>query len=787
MRDEKDLFREESFDFKYYYYKFLDYWYVFPIVVLISLGIAYYMNHKNPEIYRVETTLLIRQEQSAMDLKALVPENLMGGSTVEDQRVYNEIGILKSYALTKQTIHDLDFEVSYYREERLADKQLYHLAPFSVEFDRNHLQPLNAKFRVKANENGTYHLTLNKEEAFLYNYLTHQHQRTVKPIRLEKNVRMGDTVETDFCRFSIIPNSKYRQGSWKSDYYFSFQSYERLYRRYHNFEVSAGENSTILTISLKTRNVEKGKRFLDNLMDFYLKRSVRKKNEVAQKTIEYIESQASEISDSLRQAEEQLEEYRSSEQLLDVGILTEKSYENLDRLQSKKAEIMVKLKYFEYLKNYLSENKDVQELVAPSSMGVEDPLLQNLLGKLSDLYSEKTDMEINSKKENPYLAGLKVKISELRRTLLENIENLENKNNIRLNDVEARMNKLSSEVKQLPLKQRQLYNIERQFELYNELYTYLLKKRSETEIGKAGNIPVHEVIDQARLSPATPIAPKSRRNYLMAILLGLVIPGGAILLRDYFNDRVTDSATIERITDFPIVGNIMHKKTASENIVYSEPRSPLAEAFRAVRTNFQFIDTAEDVPVAMITSSGQGEGKSFVSINLASSFALYQKKTVLVSFDLRRPNVYNIFHIKNQHGLSCYLSNNCDFEDIIFHSDIENLDVIPAGHIPPNPSELIASPQTAEFFQKLKAKYDYIVIDTPPVGLVTDAYLLVKYATTNLFVVRHNHTSKRMLQTLVRNLDQKNIRNVNILINDINMKSKGYEYQYGYNYDAAYY
>jgi len=193
------------------------------------------------------------------------------------------------------------------------------------------------------------------------------------------------------------------------------------------------------------------------------------------------------------------------------------------------------------------------------------------------------------------------------------------------------------------------------------------------------------------------------------------------------------------------------------------------------------------VITTLISSPSQGEGKSFVSLNLATSFAMYERKTVLVSFDLRRPNLYNMVNIEEGPGLSNYLSNNCEFEEIIHPSEIDNLEVIPAGAIPPNPSELIASAKTGDLFEKLKKKYSYIIIDTPPVGLVTDAFLLVKYSNANLFVVRHNYTSKRMFDSLIKNLSQKKIRHVNLVVNDINLKSKSYEYQYGYYYNYSYY
>ncbi|MFP4604047.1 MAG: CpsD/CapB family tyrosine-protein kinase [Bacteroidales bacterium] len=270
-------------------------------------------------------------------------------------------------------------------------------------------------------------------------------------------------------------------------------------------------------------------------------------------------------------------------------------------------------------------------------------------------------------------------------------------------------------------------------------------------------------------------------------MLGFLIPGGIIILKDYFNDKITDLETIEKTTEYSVLGNLSHKKEDTENIVYYFPKSLVAETFRSIRTNFQFITGGEKVTTVLISSATQGEGKSFVSVNLATSFAMYKRKTVLVSFDLRRPNLYNLFNIKDKQGLSAYLSNNCNLEDIIYQTDVEMLDVIPAGYIPPNPSELIASEVTARLFEKLKGMYEYIIIDTPPAGLVTDAFLLVKYTNSNLFVVRHNYTREKMFESFVKNLKQKNIRNVNFIVNDITLKSRGYEYNYGYNYNYSYY
>ena len=788
MAEEHDLLKEEQLDIKYYIVKFLNYWYFFPIAIVIALAIAYYLNQSTPGIYKVSTSLLIRQEQSAFGLKSLTPENLFEGNTLEEQRIYNEIGILRSYGLIRKTLNELDFEVSYFVDHRFAHKELYHQSPFIFDFDTSYAQLAGARVQVTSIDKNRFEVFCEQDKAFLYSYEKESMIRLIEDVEFSDTLSLGEEINNEFIKGTFIQNPRSKRSMDPEEtYFFRFNTYRQLVRKYHSFDVGTDDKSTILNISLETNNIEKGKKYLDQLIELYLKRTVSKKNEIANATLGFLNNQIQEISDSLKSSEKKLQIFRSSEQLMNMDILTEQTYAKLDQYQSERAEILVRQKYYDYLTNYLKKNKDVQELIAPTSMGIEDPLLMNLVNKLSDLYTEKTELEVNSKKENPYLNALKMKIEDLKSSLLETLENLKNKSQIRLSDIESRVNELTGKVKGLPAKQRLLFGYERRFELYNEIYTYLLKKRSETEVGKAANIPVHEVLDKARLKTLTPIKPRPRKNYLIALLMGIIVPAGLILLIDYFNDKITDINTIERMTDFPVLGHIIHNKHKAENVVFERTRSPLAEAFRSVRTNFQFITGKEDGSVILVSSASQGEGKSFVSLNIATAFALYEKKTVLVSFDLRRPNLYDIFNIDDKVGLSSYLSKNLQFEEIIHKTAISNLDIIPAGKIPPNPSELIASVRTGEFFERLKQEYDHIILDTPPVGLVTDAFLLVKYTDANLFVVRHNFTKRRMLNTLIKNIEQKKIQNVSLLVNDIKLKSRNYEYNYGYSYNFNYY
>jgi capsular exopolysaccharide synthesis family protein len=272
-------------------------------------------------------------------------------------------------------------------------------------------------------------------------------------------------------------------------------------------------------------------------------------------------------------------------------------------------------------------------------------------------------------------------------------------------------------------------------------------------------------------------------NYIIAAFLGLVLPFIIILTKDFFNNKVTDIKDIEQITSFPLIGQVLHNTSKVKAIITEYPKSPLADSFRAIRTNVNFFSQGNDKMVILITSSMSGEGKSFSSINIASVYALLGKKTLLLGFDLRRPALYKEFNLKNEKGITSYLIKTAEIKDIIQRTQIENLDLISAGPIPPNPVELIASERNKQFFEELKKLYDYIIIDSSPIGAVTDTFLLFGFADINIFTVRHNYSLKDAVKTNLKNIRLKNISNITILVNDVKMSKNSY----GYAYQSSYY
>lgn len=315
-----------------------------------------------------------------------------------------------------------------------------------------------------------------------------------------------------------------------------------------------------------------------------------------------------------------------------------------------------------------------------------------------------------------------------------------------------------------------------------------MQRRAEAQILRASNTPDNEIIDEARIDRTVRVAPRSSMNYLIALILGLLIPALYLFLKDFFNTTIKDRKDVEKLSNFPIVGQIIESNDKDPMVVINSPKSSISESFRSVRTNVEYITQSKPKCVILVTGDSQGVGKTFNSINTASIYALYGKKTILLGFDMRKPKLFQEFGLNNNVGLSTFLSNKDNLDDIIQASGkISNLDIITSGPIPPNPSELIASEKCATLFEQLKERYDYIIIDTPPLGLVTDAFLLMRHSDVNLYVVRQGITNKNIFGSIIKDMEDRGIK-ANIILNGIKQEG-GYGYRYGsykYGYSYAY-
>jgi len=398
--------------------------------------------------------------------------------------------------------------------------------------------------------------------------------------------------------------------------------------------------------------------------------------------------------------------------------------------------------------------------------------------------AQQSNLIKNNQEKNPLVQKLAIQIQNIKKTISENISAAGKTTSIAIDEMNKRIKKTETEISKLPATQRQLGNIERKYRLNDAIYNYLLEKRAEAKITKASNLPDDIIIEPAKMVGFGPVSPNKKLNYLIALFLGMAVPFGYLMTRSALNNKVETQDDIERLTDVPVLGKILHNKYKTSNVMFEFPKSNIAESYRALRTNLDFYVRGGQKKVIMVTSSMEGEGKSFIAQNIAMSYAQLGRRTILIDFDMRKRKIIFNALLETKEGLSSYLINSANLEDIIIKSPHENLDYILSGVVPPNPTELMALDKTENLITKLKNDYDYIVMDTTPLAQVTDAYLLINHAEVKVMVTRYNFTIKKVFSLVMKDLKQKKIDHVCIVLNDNRYNRDQYGYGYGYNNKA---
>jgi len=787
---------QDDIDLMKYIYLFLGNWYWFVLAFIVSIGIAFFINKYSAKVYRVNASLLV-EDQSQSGMGSMFGKNdiLSGfGYYPSYSNFQNQILIMSSQTLVSKTLHSLDFNISYYKDEILGPQEKLSEVPFIVMPDYSKPQPLGVTFTIKLGNDGSMDLKseVTGDKITLYNYLTEKSGKELDKLEIDKQVRFGDQVEGEGFSFVIVPrNSKeeeddkgYKEGEWL----FRFNSYGALVKSWSTeLELeSVDEEASMVKLEIQSECPEKASLFLNKHLEMYMQRTLDKKNQVATNTIDFIDRQLTSIADSLDITEVNLQNFRRNNEVVDLSFQSQQLFEQAKELDNQKAAMKMQDDYFRYLLGYLADNREAGDIVAPSVMGINDPLLNNLVLELNKMADQKIAMSGTGPSKNPYVATVDSQIRNAKARLEENTRNLVNNNNLAMRDVNNRLSILMSEIRKLPQTERELLGIERKFKLNDNIYTYLLQRQAEAQIAKASNTPDNEVIDPAIVKEM--IRPTPAKNYAIAGLAGLAVPALVLILLSAFNNKIESEDDIKSRTDIPVAGHIIHSSRDYQTVVLNDPKSQVAETFRNLRTRLQFFTKDTLSPVILITSSIPAEGKTFASINLASVCSLAGKKTVLVGFDLRKPKIYNDFNIKGEIGVSTYLIGQNTLDEIIQYSGHPNLSVIVAGPIPPNPAELAGSLKTKELLEGLRKRFDYIIIDSAPLGAVSDSFSLAQLSDITIILVRHKKTIKHILENTIADARANGITGLSLLLNDIS-RSKGvygysgrYKYGYGYRY-----
>lgn len=773
---------EEGTNVKEFLFRILSKWHWFVLFGFIGCVLGFLVSKSQPATYSLSASVLINDESQSMGIEQLFDGFDLGSKA----NIENHILMLKSYTLNHKALENLDRKVSWYKKGVLKDVGLYNNYPFKVELTKGAKNISGLSIEIIPQTNDSYKLVVDGEYA----------ESSVKhKLDFTDKGRYGERFHDQYFDFVISKNESIKLTD--KHYYFKINNLDELTKAsLKNLDVSLATKKAdgiILTYkgTIPAREVD----YMNELIRVYMEYGLSEKNRTSENTVRFIDMQLDGIVDSLNVAGENFSDFRSKNGIVDLSQEARLVVEKLEELESEKALAERQLEYFKSLQIYMGDSEQMKLMVVPSVVGIVDAGLNAQVVKLGELYGKRSSLSVVVREKNPSVIMLNQEIKNTRESLSENLRNLLSNAEVNLNALNKRMNKIQMELAGLPRTEQKLINIKRRFDLNNELYTFLLQKRAEAAITTASNVSDAQVLDPARVETAEKTGPKTMINLIVGLILGCAIPFLLIVIGDYFNDSIQSKEDIEKESKLPIMGEIAHNNYSTELPIVKNPRSEIAESFRGLRTNLQYLfKQNQGCKVLALHSMVPGEGKTFNSLNLAGIIAMNSKKVLLVGCDLRKPRLHSIFGVDNKLGLSTYLIGNQNIGEVIRPTDIKNLYFVNSGPIPPNPAELLGMDAFANFIEEAKKDFDYIVMDNAPVTLVTDGILAGKHADVNLFVLRQGYSNKNQIKFINQVAEKESILQVGVVLNDVVYKGYGYgygknysDYVYGYAYGNGYY
>jgi tyrosine-protein kinase Etk/Wzc len=762
---------ESSFDIMEWVLHFLHHWYLFVIGIIISLGLAYLQNRTWLPAYKSAGTMIIEEYRTSSSTQAL-----MQGFGVQAgyKNVDNQVIMLGSNDLISKVVDSLpQLTVDYISRGNFKVRNLYSTSPIFIQHDYIAPEAYNLLFRIKLNTNGTFNITVDENKQYE---------------KFSLNGKIGEPLQHNLFFITVYNTYGY---TGKNELYFKFRDKNSLIgdfasRLRFNYVT---EGSSVLEISLESQMPDRDVDFINMLAETFLSENLERKNDAANKTIKFIDSQLSNVSKSLAVSEDEMTSFRQRNQIVDVSSHTGDLLGKASQFDSELSALKLRETYLDYLTNYLKTNMADGSVVAPSSLGLNEPMLMALVQQINDLNLKRS--EIPSK--NIYYSKYTNDIENVKKVVNEVTKNMRKSLEIEKADFNSRYSKVRKEIDELPEKELEMISIERRYKMDDNYYTFFLQKRAEAEILKSSNTPDNNILDKARVITVTNGGTQSKTT-MTFLLFGILIPALIVVLKLLMNNTVRSAKDVDKNSPFQLIGMVRHTQSTDPLLVSKNPRSAFTEMFRVIRTRVEFIVQRKKNIMIMITSGESGDGKTYFCVNLAGIYAMASPRTLLVDMDIRKPSVTKRFNINQSDGVTNYLIGQCELNDVILKLPGVEFDILPAGTVPPNSGELIRSEKLLEMFKILRERYDYIIVDTSPIGVVADAYSLAFQSDINLYIVRNNKTNKAFFKKITNQLYMDKLTNMFTVINDVAVEenryskyySKKYTYGYGYGYGYGY-
>ncbi|WP_343308200.1 polysaccharide biosynthesis tyrosine autokinase [Chitinophaga niabensis] len=738
-------------------YRYLSYWPLFLLAAALGVGVAMLYLRYATATYKISATLLVKEESKKLGEKDLLASLDLFGT---DKNIENEMQILYSRTLATEVARNLQLYGEVYQKGNVRDLIAYENAPLQFKF----LEP----GKIKAGKPEIVPFVYNASKATVSLY--------------DKTYPLNDTVATPWGKMLI----KAHQGVLPDDktYYLQITDEKQLTQvllsRLSVAPVS--KMGTVIKLEYSDVAPRRGEDILNELIRVYNAAAIEDKNRVAASTMSFVEDRLNIVTQELGDVEAKVEQFKRREGIVDISEQSKLFLESVQENDSKMSEANMQLSVLDAIEKYVS-GKGEGENIVPATLGLSDPVLMELVAKLYETEMERERLKKTTGENSPVLGALNRQIAKLTPSIMENINSLRANLNAGKEKLESANSRFMGILRSVPGKEKALIEVSREREIKNSIYTFLLQKREETALAYAAAISDSRIVDAAE-SSSVPFSPKKMTVLAMAIIAGIVVVAAIITIKDMLNREIVERAEIEKATAAPIVAEIMYDDNNEALVIGDGKRSLVAEQFRSLRTSLSYIGLNGDNKTLLVTSSISGEGKSFVSINLAASISLIRKKVVLLEFDLRKPMISKMLGIKREPGITNYLVGRSSISDMLQPvPGNEYLFVLPAGVIPPNPTELILNGRLEEMLSHLKTMFDYVIIDTAPVGLVTDARLLAPFADACLYVLRQQVTPKLHLKQIDELYRNKEVGKLNLVFNGVRPRgvaAAGYGYGYGY-------
>lgn len=763
-------------DLKEILYVFLSKWYWFVISAVILTAAGYIYLKRQAPVYETKMSVLIKQEQNAPEEMLLLQDlGLTGGKNNID----NEIGVFKSPDLVTKIVISQELYTSYHRDSRLNfyNPELYKNAPLYVRLENVKPDSISTHISITFSKSGNgfkavADYTLNGE--------TKSEKGEITTLPGYLNFAIG--------KFYVAKQEGIDFGD--GDLVVEIQNAAVVAREIiKNMTVTPStKQSSLLELTLKIENRKKGEDILNALVAEYNKDAIADKNMVAYNTAVFIEERLKDIAKELGEVEVQVESFRKENQITDIPTQATAYLTRNEGYEKRRTEIETQLNLIKYIETFIANPANKNKLIP--NLGINDPGLVEVINKYNETLINKERIESSTSENNPAYKNIKMQVESMHENIKASLSNERRASEIGIRDLDREFTTTNSKIRNIPTIERQYSDILRQQNVKSNLFVYLLQKREETNLTQAGVAPKAKMIAKP-FSGTSPVAPKKSMILFIFFLVGLVIPGTTIILLDFFQTKIDGAKDLQQLRGISLVGDIAKVDTSDASngvvVVKRDDDSVMTEMFRTLRNNLLFMIGEKDQNVILVTSTVPKEGKTFISANLAMTLSLMDKTVLVVGGDLRNPQIFSALGFSRwEKGVSSILAGlEEDYKPLVHEVD-KNLYILPAGPIPPNPNELLSKPRLKELIETVKKDYDYIIIDSAPLGVVTDTLMLSKYADATLYVVREGYSEKDTVLFINNLVEDNRIHNAAVVLNQASEGGSSGRYKYGYKYAYSY-